>query len=77
MRRKQMRAVEAGKFRRLTGVTPAVLAQKQANRAINSRHLVVEHAIRHRKVFRLPGERNRRKRSGLRVNLIAASSNLQ
>ena len=53
--------------------------QKRANRAINSRRVVVEHAIRRLKVFRLLGERyrNRRKRFGLRLNLIAALTNLQ
>ena len=41
--------------------------------------MVVEHAIRRLKVFRLLGERyrNRRKRFGLRLNLIAALTNLQ
>ena len=48
-------------------------------RVLNSRRVVVEHAIRWLKVFRLLGERyrNRRKRFGLRVNLIAALANLQ
>lgn len=58
---------------------PLTRAQKQANRAINSQRVVVEHAIRRLKVFRMLGERyrNRRKRFGLRVNLIAALANLQ
>lgn len=58
---------------------PLTREQKQANRAINSRRIVVEHAIRRLKVFRLLGERyrNRRRRFGLRLNLIAALTNLQ
>ena len=58
---------------------PLTREQKQANRRINSRRVVVEHAIRRLKVFRLLGERyrNRRKRFGLRLNLIAALTNLQ
>ena len=58
---------------------PLTREQKRANRAINSRRIVVEHAIRRLKVFRLLGERyrNRRKRFGLRLNLIAALTNLQ
>ena len=58
---------------------PLTPEQKRANREINSRRVVVEHAIRRLKVFRLLGERyrNRRKRFGLRLNLIAALINLQ
>ena len=58
---------------------PLTREQKRANRQVNSRRVVVEHAIRRLKVFRLLGERyrNRRKRFGLRVNLIAALTNLQ
>ena len=58
---------------------PLTREQKRANRQINSRRIVVEHAIRRLKVFRLLGERyrNRRKRFGLRLNLIAALTNLQ
>ena len=58
---------------------PLTREQKQANRQINSRRVVVEHSIRRLKVFRLLGERyrNRRKRFGLRLNLIAALTNLQ
>lgn len=57
---------------------PLTPEQKQANRAINSQRVVIEHAIRRLKVFRLLGERyrNRRRRFGLRLNLIAALSNL-
>lgn len=58
---------------------PLTPEQKQANRAINSRRVVIEHAIRRLKVFRLLGERyrNRRRRFGLRLNLIAALTNLE
>ncbi len=58
---------------------PLTPEQKRANRVINSRRIVVEHAIRRLKVFRLLGERyrNRRRRFGLRLNLIAALTNLQ
>ena len=58
---------------------PLTREQKRANRTINTRRVVVEHAIRRLKVFRLLGERyrNRRKRFGLRLNLIAALTNLQ
>ena len=58
---------------------PLTREQKQVNREINSRRVVVEHAIRRLKVFRLLGERyrNRRKRFGLRLNLIAALTNFQ
>ncbi len=58
---------------------PLTPEQKRANRAINSRRVVVGHAIRRLKVFRLLGERyrNRRRRFGLRLNLIAAITNLE
>jgi transposase len=58
---------------------PLTREQKQINRAINSQRLVVEQAIRRLKVFRLLGERcrNRRRRFGLRLNLIAALTNLE
>jgi hypothetical protein len=57
---------------------PLTREQKRANRAINSERVVIEHAIRRLKVFRLLGERyrNRRKRFGLRLNLIASLANL-
>jgi transposase len=51
---------------------------RAGNRAIARLRMVVEHVIRRLKVFRiLAGPyRNRRKRLGLRVNLIAAIYNL-
>ena len=58
---------------------PLTKEQKRGNAAINSTRVVVEHAIRRLKVFRILGERyrNRRKRFGLRLNLIAAITNLE
>ena len=63
---------------RATKKHPLTREQKQANRAVNSQRVVIEHAIRRLKVFRLLGERyrNRRHRLGLRLNLIAALTNL-
>lgn len=57
---------------------PLTREQKAANRAINSGRVVVGHAIRRLKIFRILSERyrNRRKRFGLRLNLIAAVTNL-
>ena len=57
---------------------PLSREQKLANRQINSRRVVIEHAIRRLKVFRLLGERyrHRRRRFGLRLNLIATLTNL-
>ena len=56
---------------------PLSQEQKAANRAINSRRVVVEHAIGRLKIFRILAERyrNRRKRFGLRLNLIAVLTN--
>jgi IS5 family transposase len=53
-------------------------AQRQENRLLASERIVVEHVNRRFKVFRVLGERyrNRRKRFGLRVNLIAGIYNL-
>ncbi len=47
------------------------------NRALSSQRMVVEHCIRPLKVFRILSERyrNRRRRFGLRVNLISAIVN--
>jgi IS5 family transposase len=49
------------------------------NRTLARQRIVVEHIIRRLKVFRLLSERyrNRRKRFGLRFNLIAALYNLE
>ena len=58
---------------------PLTKEQKQVNRTVNSRRVVIEHTIRRLKIFRILGERyrNRRRRFGLRLNLIAAISNLE
>ena len=57
---------------------PLSQEQKAANRAICPRRVVVEHAIGRLKIFRILAERyrNRRKRFGLHLNLIAALTNL-
>ena len=53
---------------------PLTEEQKSENRSLSRERLVVEHVIRSRKVFRILAERyrNRRRRFGLRFNLIAA-----
>ena len=53
--------------------------QKKYNHDISSSRMTVEHVIRELKVFRILSERyrNRRKRFGLRVNLIAAIFNYE
>jgi hypothetical protein len=52
--------------------------EKQQNRALASRRVVGEHVLGKLKVFRILGEkyRNRRKRFGLRLNLMASLYNL-
>lgn len=52
--------------------------QKRANRERARARIVIEHVNRHLKVFRILSERycNRRRRFGLRLNLIAAIYNL-
>jgi IS5 family transposase len=51
--------------------------QKVYNKALASERVVVEHIIRHLKIFRILSERyrNRRRRFMLRVNLIAGLYN--
>ena len=53
--------------------------QKQSNRALARRRVVVEHVIRSLKIFRILAERyrNRRKRFSLRFNLIAGLYNYE
>jgi DDE superfamily endonuclease len=53
--------------------------QKQHNHKVSSSRVQVEHIIRKQKIFRILGERyrNRRKRFGLRVNLIAGIYNYE
>jgi IS5 family transposase len=56
---------------------PLTEEQKAENRYLSQERLVIEHIIRSLKIFRLLLERyrNRRKRFGLRFNLIAALYN--
>lgn len=51
--------------------------QKEFNRQLASERVIVEHIIRHLKIFRILSERyrNRRRRFMLRVNLIAGLYN--
>lgn len=53
--------------------------QKKHNHNVSSSRVQVEHIIRELKVFRIVGERyrNRRRRFGLRVNLIAGIYNYE
>jgi len=57
---------------------PLTREQRRENRSVNPRRTAVEHAIRRLKIFRILSERhrNRRRRFGLRLNLIAAITNL-
>ena len=56
---------------------PLTEEQKAENRSLSKERFVVEHVIRSLKIFRILAERyrNRRKRFGLRFNLIAALYN--
>ncbi|PVD49273.1 IS5 family transposase [Terrimonas sp.] len=58
---------------------PLTKQQKQHNHEVSSSRVQVEHIIRKLKVFKILGERyrNRRKRFGLRVNLIAGIYNYE
>lgn len=55
------------------------IEQKAANRELARQRIFVEHVIRKVKIFRILSERyrNRRKRFGLRFNLIASLYNLE
>jgi IS5 family transposase len=57
---------------------PLTPSQKQQNHALASRRISVEHVLRILKRFRILSSayRNRRKRFGLRLNLLAAIANL-
>ena len=59
--------------------TPLTAEQKAHNRRLSCERVVVEHVIRKLKVFRILAERyrNRRKRFGLRVHLIAGIVNYE
>jgi len=58
---------------------PLTKEQKARNREISRERIFVENVIRRLKIFRILSERyrNRRKRFGLRFNLIAAIYNLE
>ena len=53
--------------------------ERKNNKIISSERVMVEHVIRKIKIFRIMAERyrNRRKRFGLRLNLIAAIHNIE
>ena len=58
---------------------PLTKKEKQKNRALARKRILIEHIFRKLKVFRILGERyrNRRQRFALRFNLIAAIYNLE
>jgi len=58
---------------------PLTTEQKAANRELARQRIFVEHVIRKVKIFRILSERyrNRRKRFGLRFNLIASLYNFE
>ncbi len=58
---------------------PLNAEQKTANRKLSKKRILIENIIRQLKIFRILSERyrNRRKRFGLRFNLIAAIYNLE
>jgi hypothetical protein len=57
---------------------PLTAEQKEKNRSLSSKRIFCEHVIGKLKIFRILKERyrNRRKRFGLRFNLISALYNL-
>ena len=62
-----------------TKLHPLTQQQKASNRALSRKRILIENIIRRLKIFRILSERyrNRRKRFGLRFNLIAAIYNLE
>ena len=58
---------------------PLTLLKKQINREISKRRIRIEHVNGKLKTFRILATRyrNRRKRMGLRLNLIAAIYNME
>ncbi|WP_300601656.1 transposase family protein, partial [Niabella sp.] len=58
---------------------PLTVQDKEHNHQVGSQRVMVEHIIREMKIFKIMAYpyRNRRKRFGLRVNLIAAIYNLE
>lgn len=59
--------------------TPLTKVQKKENHLLSSSRVVVENVLRILKIFRILAEkyRNRRRRFGLRLNLIAAIINYE
>ncbi len=59
--------------------SPLTKSQRKDNHILSSSRVVVENIIRTLKIFRILAEkyRNRRRRFGLRLNLIAAICNFQ
>ena len=62
-----------------TKLHPLTKEQKASNRVLSRQRILIENIIRRLKIFRILSERyrNRRKRFGLRFNLIAAIYNLE
>ncbi len=62
-----------------TKLHPLTQEQKTRNRALSRQRILVENILRRLKIFRILNERyrNRRKRFGLRFNLLAALYNLE
>jgi transposase len=58
---------------------PLSKEQKSSNRLLSQKRILIENIIRKLKIFRILSERyrNRRKRFGLRFNLIAVICNLE
>jgi transposase len=58
---------------------PLSKEQKASNRVLSRKRVLIENIIRRLKIFRILSERyrNRRKRFGLRFNLIAAICNME
>ena len=58
---------------------PLSREQKNRNRVLSRKRILIENIIRRLKIFRILSERyrNRRKRFGLRFNLIAAICNME
>jgi transposase len=62
-----------------TKLHPLSQEQKGSNRKLSRKRILIENIIRRLKIFRVLSERyrNRRKRFGLRFNLIAAICNME
>jgi len=75
----QKKHAKTRKPRKNTKKNPLTKTDKKNNRSINSDRVAVKHVIRRIKIFRIMAERyrNRRRRFGLRLNLIAAIYNYE